>query len=89
MEVVSDNGLKVDTGVSKFIGIIDVSDIAIDVCFDVDSVVDTWMSWWFIACLPIVPFLSSSSTAMQHIFFLCLLSLGCSNFLNLVVGSVL
>ncbi len=40
MEVVTDNGLEVDTGVSIVIGIVDVSDIAIDVCFDVGSVVD-------------------------------------------------
>ncbi len=89
-EVVSDNSLEVDTGVSIVIGIVDVldiaievssdndlvdtgvsivimvdfPDIAIDVCFDVGSVVDTWMSWWFIACLHAVPFLPSSSTAM-------------------------
>ncbi len=44
MEVVSINDLEVDTGVSIFI-MVDVSDIAIDVCFDVGSVVDTWMSW--------------------------------------------
>ncbi len=64
MEVVSINDLEVDTGVSISIGMVDVSDIAIDVCFDVGSVVDTWMSWWFIACLLAVPFLPSSSTAM-------------------------
>ncbi len=62
-EVVSDSGL-VDTDVSIVIGMVDVSDMAIDVCFDVDSVVDTWMSWWFIACLLTIPFLPSSSTAM-------------------------
>ncbi len=64
MEVVSDSGLEVDTGVSIVIGIVDVSDIAIDVCIVVGSVVDTWMSWWFIACLHTVPFLPSSSTAI-------------------------
>ncbi len=64
LNVVLDNGLVVDTGVSIVIGIVDVSDIVIDVCFDVGSVVDTWMGWWFIACLPAVPFLPSSSTVM-------------------------
>ncbi len=64
MEVVSGNDVEVDTGVSISIGMVDVSDIAIDVCFDVGSVVDTSISWWFFACLPAVQFLSSSSTAM-------------------------
>ncbi len=64
MRVVSDNGLEVDTDVSIVIGIVDVSDIVIDVCFDVGSVVDTWMGWWFIACLHTVPFLPSSSTSI-------------------------
>ncbi len=63
IEVISDNDL-VDTGVSIVIGMVDVPGMAIDVCFDVGSVVDTWMSWWFIACLHTVPFLPSRSTAM-------------------------
>jgi len=40
MKVVSDNDLEVDTGVSVVIGIVDVLDIVIDVCFDVGSVVN-------------------------------------------------
>ncbi len=39
MGVVSDNGLEVDSDVRVVIGIVDVSDIVIDVCFDVGSVV--------------------------------------------------
>ncbi len=39
-EVVSDNGLEVGTGISIVIGIVDVSDIVIDACIDVGSVVD-------------------------------------------------
>ncbi len=35
--------LAVDTDISMVIGIVDVSDIAIDVCFDVGWIVDTWM----------------------------------------------
>ncbi len=39
IEVVSGSGLKVDTGVSVVMCKVDVSNIVIDVCFDVGSVV--------------------------------------------------
>ena len=39
IEVVSDNGLEVKTGASVVMCIVDVSNIVIDVCFDVGSVV--------------------------------------------------